>query len=226
MDSVEKLWLKIKSRKGHWHAAGFHPIAQMLGGIYSPEECDHFFVDSQFANLLLRLCNARFDRTPGPDLFSFGLQDRDVEHGLIGGSMVELNTLKSKFKNVHVFETVIGDVQTLSASDIIEKINDSNIDILWVGFGCPKQDLWMIRNKLLLNVNVVVGVGAAFKFEASEVRRAPQVAREWGLEWLWRLMSEPRLILSRLLSSGIEIAIHIRNLPALVQVMISKIESQ
>lgn len=224
MDSVEKLWLKIRSERGHWHAAGLHPIAQMLGGIYSPEECDHFFVDSQFANLLLRLCNARFDRIPGPDLFSFGLQDKEVEHGLIGGSIEELNTLKSKFKNVHVFETVVGDVQTLSAPHIIKQINESNIDILWVGFGCPKQDLWMIKNKLSLKVDGVVGVGAAFKFESSEVRRAPKFARDWGVEWLWRLMSEPRLIMSRLLASGIEIASHVRDLPALIKVMISKIE--
>lgn len=226
MDSVEKLWLKIKSGKGHWHAAGLHPIAQMLGGNYSPKDCDHFFVDSQFANLLFRLCNARIERIPGPDLFSFGLQDRDVEHGLIGGSIEELNTLKSKFKNVNVFETVVGDIQMLSAPDIIKQINESNIDVLWVGFGCPKQDLWMIKNKLLLNVASVVGVGAAFKFESLGVRRAPKIVRDWGVEWLWRVMSEPRLITSRLLLSVMKIAFHVRDLPSLVQVIISKSQPQ
>ena len=78
-----------------------------------------------------------------------------------------------------MFETVVGDVQTLSAPDIIKQINDSNIDILWVGLLSQTRYL-DDKNKLLLKVNGVVGVGVAFKFE-SEVRRAPKVVRDWGL---------------------------------------------
>lgn len=65
------------------------------------------------------------------------------------------------------------------------------IDILFVAFGSPKQELWIAQNLEKLPVNVAVGVGGAFDFISGEVKRAPRLIRKIGLEWLYRLIKQP-----------------------------------
>ncbi len=80
------------------------------------------------------------------------------------------------------------------ASDInlIDKINASGAKIIFVGFGCPKQEKW-IRDNLykLTSVKLAMAVGGSLDFLAGTRRRAPAVSRKIGLEWLWRLINEP-----------------------------------
>lgn len=75
--------------------------------------------------------------------------------------------------------------------EIVEMINQANPDVLWVGLGAPKQERWMFDHQGRLNVSVVVGVGAAFKYHSGIVSRAPRLFRNLGIEWLWRLGQEP-----------------------------------
>jgi N-acetylglucosaminyldiphosphoundecaprenol N-acetyl-beta-D-mannosaminyltransferase len=86
--------------------------------------------------------------------------------------------------------------------DIVERINDLNTDVLWVGLGAPKQEIWMYEHRNKLRVPIMVGVGAAFDFLAGAKPQAPVYFRENGLEWLWRLMSEPRRLWRRYLLYG------------------------
>ncbi len=81
---------------------------------------------------------------------------------------------------------------------IIDKINDSSVDVLFVGLGCPKQEGWMAEHKDKLNC-VMLGVGAAFDFIAGTKAHAPRVIQKLGLEWLFRLISEPRRLWKRYL---------------------------
>jgi len=72
------------------------------------------------------------------------------------------------------------------------EINASGASILFVGLGCPKQERWMALHKGRVNA-VMLGVGAAFDFLAGAKPRAPVWMRRAGLEWLFRLVKEPRL---------------------------------
>jgi N-acetylglucosaminyldiphosphoundecaprenol N-acetyl-beta-D-mannosaminyltransferase len=82
----------------------------------------------------------------------------------------------------------------------IARINDAAPDIVWVGLGCPKQENWMLGNIDKLNGVVAIGVGAAFDFHSGRIARAPPWMRSKGLEWLHRLVSEPRRLWRRYLS--------------------------
>jgi len=80
---------------------------------------------------------------------------------------------------------------------IIDKINGSNADILLVAFGAPLQEKWIFENKEQLNCNVLMGVGGLFDFFSGNIPRAPKWMREIGLEWLFRLMQEPKRMWKR-----------------------------
>lgn len=80
----------------------------------------------------------------------------------------------------------------------VERINSSNAGLVFVGLGCPKQEYWMQAHRGQINA-VMLGVGAAFDFHAGTVSRAPAWMRRHGLEWLHRLLSEPRRLWRRYL---------------------------
>jgi len=74
---------------------------------------------------------------------------------------------------------------------IVEEINRSGARILFIGLGCPKQDRWMAAHHSRVNA-VMLGVGAAFDFLAGNKSQAPRFMQDHGLEWIFRLASEPR----------------------------------
>jgi len=80
-----------------------------------------------------------------------------------------------------------------------DMINNAKPDILWVGLGSPKQDFWMARNRAMLEAPVMVGIGAAFDFHAGAKVQAPRWMQRSGLEWLFRLCSEPGRLWKRYL---------------------------
>ena len=86
--------------------------------------------------------------------------------------------------------------------EIIQNINSSGADVLWVGLGCPNQEKWIYEHKDRLNIKVAAGVGAYFKFYSGQVKRAPSFIGNIGLEWLWRFAHEPRRMWRRILIDG------------------------
>jgi N-acetylglucosaminyldiphosphoundecaprenol N-acetyl-beta-D-mannosaminyltransferase len=80
---------------------------------------------------------------------------------------------------------------------IVDKINESHADIIWVGLGSPKQEYWMRAHLGRLNVPVMAGVGAAFDFLSGTKPQAPTWMRRSGLEWLFRFANEPRRLWPR-----------------------------
>jgi N-acetylglucosaminyldiphosphoundecaprenol N-acetyl-beta-D-mannosaminyltransferase len=91
----------------------------------------------------------------------------------------------------------------------IELINQSGADVLWVALGLPKQERWMYKHRDKLNVPVMVGVGAAFKFSAGTVRRAPSWVGNLGFEWGWRFAQEPKRVWRRVLIDGPRFGFHV-----------------
>ena len=80
---------------------------------------------------------------------------------------------------------------------IVEEINRSGADIVWVGIGQPKQEKWMRRMRPRLDAPVLAGVGAAFDFHAGLQPQAPDWMQSSGLEWAYRLAHEPRRLWKR-----------------------------
>ena len=85
------------------------------------------------------------------------------------------------------------------AADAVKMINTAKPDVLWVGLGSPKQDFWMSVNRASLDVPVMIGIGAAFDFHAGVKFQAPRWMRSSGLEWLFRLLTEPHRLWKRYL---------------------------
>ncbi|WP_106498470.1 WecB/TagA/CpsF family glycosyltransferase [Lentibacillus sp. Marseille-P4043] len=76
-------------------------------------------------------------------------------------------------------------------AEIIDAINQSNADILFVAMGSPRQEEWIRENRTKLNVSIFQGVGGSFDVLAGNIKRAPALFRKTGLEWLYRLLAEP-----------------------------------
>lgn len=83
---------------------------------------------------------------------------------------------------------------------LTEKINNSGAGIVLVALGCPKQEKWMMRNKYNIRA-VMIGVGGAFPVYAGNKKRAPHWMQEVGLEWLYRLIQEPRRLWRRYITT-------------------------
>ncbi|MDP8213479.1 MAG: WecB/TagA/CpsF family glycosyltransferase [Candidatus Zapsychrus exili] len=161
-------------------------------------------------------------RTYGPDLMSLLCdlsQDKGYRHFFYGGTE-ETNkklicNLKERFPRIQIAGGHNPDflkVGEVEKTGVIEKINNANADILWVGLGSPKQDYWMHNHKSKLNTTVMIGVGAAFDFIAGTKKQAPIWMRRSGLEWFFRLISEPKRLWRRyLLGNSLFIYLLIKN---------------
>lgn len=148
-------------------------------------------------------------RVYGPDLFQDFLTEthgRKYRHYFYGGhpevtaKLVE--TIRGRYPDTEIAGWFSPPFRALNPEEddaIIATINDSEADILWVGLGCPKQEIWMYERRERLSVPVMVGVGQAFNIVAGNTKQAPRWMRERGLEWLFRLLLEPRRLWKRYL---------------------------
>jgi N-acetylglucosaminyldiphosphoundecaprenol N-acetyl-beta-D-mannosaminyltransferase len=95
-------------------------------------------------------------------------------------------------------------LEALDVQPIAERIASSGAEVLLVALGNPKQELWIARHRAELpQVAVAVGVGCVFDLWAGRARRAPRWMRRIGLEWLHRMLAEPRRLMSRYATDGI-----------------------
>ncbi|MEK7559489.1 MAG: WecB/TagA/CpsF family glycosyltransferase [Patescibacteria group bacterium] len=141
-------------------------------------------------------------RIAGADLMENVCRDvakRPITVGFLGGrpGIAEKvsECLTKKYPGLKVGLTYSGapDKETLEyIKDEIEKNNDGKkLDILFVAFGSPKQEIWISENLKSLPVKVTIGVGGAFDFISGEIKRAPVWIRRTGLEWFFRLAIQP-----------------------------------
>ncbi|HXD06935.1 MAG TPA: WecB/TagA/CpsF family glycosyltransferase [Burkholderiaceae bacterium] len=104
--------------------------------------------------------------------------------------------LKERFPDLQICGTYCPPFQPLGAAEdaeVVERINASRPDIVWVGLGLVKQERWIQQHLGRVRAPWMVGVGAAFDYHAGTVPWAPPVLRKLGLEWLFRLVLQPRL---------------------------------
>jgi N-acetylglucosaminyldiphosphoundecaprenol N-acetyl-beta-D-mannosaminyltransferase len=93
------------------------------------------------------------------------------------------------------------DMSAQETDEVIERLNASGANVIFIGLGCPKQEFWMAQHRARIRA-VLVGVGAAFDYHAGTLPRAPLWMQQIGLEWLYRLAKEPRRLWRRYLSSN------------------------
>ena len=135
--------------------------------------------------------------------------EKKLKIGLYGGSSNALleqiiSKLKQSYRDIDISFTYSPPFRPLTDSenqDVIAKINESEVNILFVGIGCPKQEIWMAEHKDNVNC-VMLGVGAAYDFIAGSKKHAPMWMRKVGLEWLFRLCSEPQRLWKRYLKQN------------------------
>ncbi|MHA3771392.1 WecB/TagA/CpsF family glycosyltransferase [Verrucomicrobiota bacterium sgz303538] len=147
------------------------------------------------------------DRVYGPTFMlrcMEATQGAPWKHLLIGGTDELLGTLREKlvarFPGLQLAESYAPPFGTWSKEQderIIEHIRVSGAQFTWIGLGCPKQELWLARHKAQLPPAVYSAVGAAFAFHAGRVKQAPAWMQDRGLEWLFRLCTEPRRLWRR-----------------------------
>ncbi len=147
------------------------------------------------------------ERTYGPDLMNtvFALSEtKQYKHFFYGSSVTTNRLLGEKLKQRFPKLLIVGQysppflaVKQKEKSEIIQQINVSGADVLWVGLGSPKQDFWMAAHRAEISVPVMVGAGAAFDFLAGTKSQAPRWLQKSGFEWLFRLCCEPRRLWRR-----------------------------
>ncbi|MBF0485463.1 MAG: WecB/TagA/CpsF family glycosyltransferase [Candidatus Omnitrophica bacterium] len=152
-------------------------------------------------------------RTYGPDLMlklcDVG-QAVGLRHFFYGGTPAVCDKvvkfLKAQFPGISIVGTMSPpymEKAELLSPETAEEINRAEPDIVWVGLGSPKQDYWMSLNQEVLKAPVVVGIGAAFDFHAGIKPQAPLWMQRSGLEWLFRLCSEPQRLWKRYLIGNV-----------------------
>jgi len=162
---------------------------------------------------LLRLGGHRGTRQVcGPDLmpalFVAG-QDPGYRHFLYGATPDTLLLLRQGLLRVAPRAQIVGEhappFRAMTPSEdaaAMDMINAHRPDIVWVGLSTPKQEMWMASHRDRLDAPVLIGVGAAFDFNAGLKRRAPRLMRSLGLEWAYRVAQEPRRLAGRYLRNN------------------------
>src|SRR3954466_13246041 len=119
------------------------------------------------------------------------------------GALVQLAlNLRRRFPGVKIvggYSPPFRDLTPHEEQVVVDEINRTGADVVWVGIGVPKQEKWMAAMRRRLDAPVLVGVGAAFDFHAGLVPQAPGWMQSSGLEWAFRLAQEPRRLWRRYL---------------------------
>lgn len=154
-----------------------------------------------------RLKGGALGHMPGPDFMLRVLREFPQRRHFFYGSAPKVlaaltDSLQSSIPQLNVCGTLSPPFRVLTPEEIqanYQTIRDSKADFVWVGLGAPKQELWMAEAWQSLRPAILLGVGAAFDFHAGAVRRAPALFRFLGLEWLFRLLQEPKRLWRRYL---------------------------
>jgi N-acetylglucosaminyldiphosphoundecaprenol N-acetyl-beta-D-mannosaminyltransferase len=149
------------------------------------------------------------ERVYGPDLMRALTSispERGYRHFYYGGPPGLAENLKEAMEIAYPGVTIVGtlsppfhELTPLEDNAVVAQINATCPDIVWVGLSTPKQEFWMARHLGQINAPVMIGVGAAFDFLAGTKRQAPLWMQRNGLEWLFRLVTEPRRLWRRYL---------------------------
>jgi N-acetylglucosaminyldiphosphoundecaprenol N-acetyl-beta-D-mannosaminyltransferase len=151
---------------------------------------------------------SRQQRVYGPTLMLHIIQssvDDGIPIGFYGSEPIVLDSLiermQARYEGLTVAYSFSPPYRSIAPEEdaaIVKQINQSGVRILFVGLGCPKQEIWMADHRDKVKA-VMLGVGAAFDFHAGTKPQAPEWIQNRGLEWSFRLLTEPRRLWKRYL---------------------------
>ncbi|MEZ3444038.1 MAG: WecB/TagA/CpsF family glycosyltransferase [Lachnospiraceae bacterium] len=151
------------------------------------------------------------ERVTGPDLMVELFRRsgaKGYRHYFYGSTQETLDDMRAALERDYPDMVIAGmyapPFRALTESEdkeIIAQINDARPDFIWVGLGAPKQEEWMYSHRDKLNA-VSVGVGAGFDYLAGHIRRAPRIMQALCMEWLYRLLQDPKRLWKRYVTTN------------------------
>lgn len=145
-------------------------------------------------------------RTTGPSLMGeiFKISvSKKYRHFFYGSTDETLEKLSSVLKKTYPGIQIAGmyspPFRAMTAEEdkvIVERINETKPDFVWVGLGAPKQEKWMAAHQGYVN-GLMIGVGAGFDYHAGNIERAPEWMQKCNLEWVYRLLQDPKRLFGR-----------------------------
>lgn len=149
------------------------------------------------------------ERTVGQD-FMKEMFNTSYKHYFYGSTEETLEkmikNIKKDYPNINIvgkYSPPFRDLSKEEDNNIIEMINNKEPDFVWVGLGAPKQENWMYSHQNRIN-GLMAGVGAAFDYFAGNIKRAPKWMQDSNLEWLYRLLQDPKRLFKRYLTTNIK----------------------
>ncbi len=142
----------------------------------------HIKANVNGTDMLPQLCNVI--ATKGCSIYLLGSEP--------GIAQKAATNLSKQHPGLIISGTAHGYFDRENSQPVIDHINNSGTDILLVALGSPDQELWLLKNKAKLNCRTALAVGGLLDFNAGKVSRAPLWLRELGMEWVWRLLQEPK----------------------------------
>ena len=157
------------------------------------------------------------ERTTGPSLMGeiFEISaNKKYRHFFYGSTEETLQLLYQKLTRRYPGIQIVGmyspPFRTITKEEndlIIKKINETKPDFVWVGLGAPKQERWMAAHQGKIN-GLMIGVGAGFDYYADNIKRAPMWMQRHNLEWVYRLVQDPKRLFKRYWSTNTKFIWH------------------
>lgn len=149
---------------------------------------------------------SNMERTTGPSLMGeiFDITtEKGYRHFFFGSTKETLNILEKELNENYPGIQIVGmysppfrPLTEEEDKEVTQLINDSRPDFVWIGLGAPKQEKWMAEHQGEID-GLMIGVGAGFDYYAGNIKRAPQWMQKRNLEWLYRLMQDPKRLFKR-----------------------------
>ena len=175
------------------------------------QKADYTVCDSKIVLYASRFLNAPIkEKIAGSDLFpafcNYYQHDENIKIFLLGSEPEVVKTAQRKI-NARIGRDIVVAAHSPSfgfqkneqeCQEIVNLINSSGATVLAIGVGAPKQEMWIAKHKQQLNkIQTFLAIGATIDFEAGYVKRSPRWMSEVGLEWLYRLISQPKRLWRR-----------------------------
>lgn len=212
-DVYEKIKISFNSASSYITVNNVHTIVVSVLDKKYKEVINNSFLslpDGKPLSLVAKLKGEKnIDRIFGPTFFEKTLewgQTDGIKHYFFGSSKEILERMNKVIKDRFPTALISGSFSppyrefTSEENELfINQMNESRADIFWIGLGAPKQEMWMYENYKKLDHGVMIGIGAGFDYLAGNTKHAPVWMKKLALEWLYRLIQEPRRLWKRYL---------------------------
>ena len=214
--SVQKILNKVNISSGNYICVtGAHGIVESLDDLILRESYKNSFlnVPDGMPCVWIGKMHKKNDigRVYGPELMMNVIKESEkigLKHFFYGANEKTLQKLKNnilkKYPNLNIVGTFappfreLNEEEEMSLRNLISKVSP---DFMWIGLSCPKQEKFMLKHsfkkKYSLDVKMMIGVGAAFDYHAENIKDSPEWIKKSGLQWLHRLMIEPKRLWKR-----------------------------